>query len=246
MAHVEVHDDGIELDSPTLVEGLPGVGLVGKIAADHLVETLGMDYYGACHCDGLPETAVYHEGEAGYQPPVRLYADDDRDLLVLQSDVPVSPEAAPEFAGCLTGWLAERDATALYLSGLPTDDKGGVPSLYGMATPGVQDLLAEHDVDPPSEDGMVSGPTGALLHHAAREGVDAIGLVVQASPNFPDPEAARVLLTKAIEPIAGVMVNTDDLVEQAEQIRQAKQNLAEQMQQADQESSRAQPTGMYQ
>ena len=58
MAHVEIHRDDIELDAPTLVEGLPGVGLVGKLAADHLVDALDMVHYGTARCDGLPEIAV--------------------------------------------------------------------------------------------------------------------------------------------------------------------------------------------
>ncbi|MFB6184722.1 MAG: proteasome assembly chaperone family protein [Haloarculaceae archaeon] len=246
MAHVEVHDQDVELDAPVLVEGLPGVGLVGKITSDHLVDQLGMDYYAACHCEGLPEAAVYREGTSRFRPPIRLHADPEHDLLVLQSDVPISPQAAPEFAGCLTGWLVDNDVTPLYLSGLPTEEKGDVPSMYGVATDGMDELLEDHDIDPPNEHGLVSGPTGALLHHAARSGLDALGLVVEANANFPDPEAARVLLTDAIEPIAGVEVGIDELVDQAEQIRQAKEQLAKQMQQADEESTRAQPTGMYQ
>jgi uncharacterized protein len=246
MAHIEVHAEDIELDSPTLVEGLPGVGLVGKIAADHLVSQLDMEYYAACHCDGLPEAAVYREGRADFEPPVRIYADAEHDILVLQSDVPVSPATADEFGSCVTGWLLDNDVTALYLSGLPTDEKGAVPSLYGVGTGGARDLLAEHDIDAPSEDGLVSGPTGALLYHAYQQDLPALGLVVQASANFPDPEASRVLLTNAIEPITGAEVGTEALVEQAEQIRQARQQLAKQMQQAKDESSRAQPTGMFQ
>jgi len=62
MAHVEIHRDDIELDAPTLVEGLPGVGLVGKLAADHLVDAFEMVHYGTARCDGLPEIAVYTEG----------------------------------------------------------------------------------------------------------------------------------------------------------------------------------------
>ncbi|MDG5777264.1 PAC2 family protein [Haloarculaceae archaeon H-GB2-1] len=246
MAHVEVHAADVDLESPTLVEGLPGVGLVGKIAADHLISELDMQYYASCHCDGLPEAAVYREGRSDFEPPVRVYADPEHDLLVLQSDVPVSPESADEFAGCVTGWLGENDVTALYLSGLPTDEKADVPSLHGVGTNGAQELLREHDIPEPSENGLVSGPTGALLYHAYRQDLPALGLVVQSSANFPDPEAARVLLTEAIEPVTGVSVDTDSLVEQAEQIRQAKQQLADQMKQAKEESSRAQPTGMYQ
>jgi uncharacterized protein len=244
MAHVEVTEP-VDLDSPTLVEGLPGVGLVGKIAADHLVEQYDMTYHAACHCEGLPDVATYEAGGRDLRPPVRLYADADRDLLVLQSDVPVSTSAATEFATCVTGWIAEQAATPLYLSGLP-EEKDGVPAMYGVATGAGGDLLDDHGVDAPPESGMISGPTGALLAEASEQGLDSLGLVVQANAQFPDPEAARVLLKEGIGPLAGIEVDTDVLVEQAEEIAAARERLAEQMQQADDDSTRAQPVGMYQ
>jgi uncharacterized protein len=244
MAHIE-EQQSMDLEDPVLVEGLPGVGLVGKLAADHLVEQLDMTYYAACHCEGLPDVAVYEEGGRGVRPPVRVYADEDRDLLVLQADVPVSPSAAEEFAACITGWLDDLNALPLYLSGLP-EDKDGVPELYGVATGSAEDLLVEYDIPVPGESGMVSGPTGALLAEAGKQGVDSVGLIVQADANFPDPEAARVFLNDGIGPLAGIDVDTDRLVEQADKVAKARERLAKQMQEAEEESTRAQPLGMYQ
>lgn len=244
MAHVQEYRS-IDLDDPVLVEGLPGIGLVGKLAADHLVEQLEMTEYAACHCDGLPEVAIYQEGKRDVQPPVRIYADEQRDLLVLQSDVPVSPSVAEEFAACVTGWMVETDATPIYLSGLP-EEKDGVPEMYGISTGDGEGLLAEHDIATPPERGMISGPTGALLAEANQQDIDSVGLVVQANANFPDPEAARVLLLEGVSPIAGIDVDTERLVEQADKVAEARERLAKQMQQADEESTRAQPLGMYQ
>jgi uncharacterized protein len=72
MARVQIIDEGIELESPTLIEGLPGAGLVGKIAADHLVDEFEMEYYGALLCEGLPRVAVYEGNSPDLRPPVRL------------------------------------------------------------------------------------------------------------------------------------------------------------------------------
>ncbi len=228
-----------------LVEGLPGVGLVGKIAADHLVSQFDMTHYASLHCDGLPKVAVYQEDDARVRAPVRIYADAERDLLVLSSDVPVSPSSAEQFAGCVTEWNERNDVTALYLSGLPTE-KEDVPQLSGVATGNAEDLLADADLDPPKHDGAVTGPTGALLAEAERRDIDSLGLVVQADAKFPDPEAARILLLNGIGPLTGVEVDTDSLVEQAEEISEAKSQLAQQMSQETEESTSARPLGMYQ
>lgn len=245
MANIALQTD-LELDEPVLIEGLPGVGLVGKIATDHLIDTYEMTYYGAVHCKGLPRVATYEQGSHDSQPPVRLYADETRDLLALQSDVPVSHHAAPEFATCLTGWFERENVTPICLSGLP-GEKDDVPAMYGIGTGDGSTLLSEHNIDPPTEGGLISGPTGAVLSEMNKESVDGVGLVVEANKQFPDPEAARILLVEGIEPIAGVDVNTDQLLDQAEEIAEAREQLAKQMQQADEEkSTQAKPLGMYQ
>ncbi|MFC4356523.1 proteasome assembly chaperone family protein [Halobium salinum] len=247
MAHIDVLDEGLALDAPYLVEGLPGVGLVGKIAADHLVEEFEMTHYANVLCDGLPRVAVYQEGDADLRPPVRLYADEERGLVVLQSDVPVHPQAATEFAECIDGWLDEHSVVPIYLSGIGREKDEEPPVLYGVASGEGHDLLSEAGVDAPAETGVVTGPTGALMNHAIQERRTAVGLIVESDPQFPDPEAARKLITDGIGPLAGVDAPTEDLVEHAEEIRDAKQRLAQRMGDGEQaESTQAKPLGMYQ
>jgi uncharacterized protein len=246
MAHLSVKATELEFDEPTLVEGLPGVGLVGKIAADHLVEAFGMTHYANVHCDALPKVATFDGESSDISPPVRVYADADRDLLALQSDVPVTPAAASEFAACIAGWYAEDGVTPIYLTGQPTDKGSDVPALSGVGCGGGADLVSDAGIDPPSEPGLVSGPTGALMDYAIEHDQTAVGLVVESDPQFPDPEAARVVIKHGIEPLTGLDVPVDDLVEHAEEIREAKQRLAQRMQEADEESTRARPLRMYQ
>lgn len=245
MAHVSVHREDIELDDPVLVEGLPGLGLVGKIAVDHLVDAFEMPHYASCHCKGLPEVAVYDADGHGVEPPVRIHADEERNLLVLQSDIPISPSAAEEFAGCVTGWFAEVDALPLFVTGAQRNSQE-TTDVFGIATGDAGSRLDELDVQTPSERGVVSGPTGALLYQAGMNDLDSLGFIVEASPQFPDPAAAKALLERAIEPIAGIDVDTEALVERAQEISEAKEKLAQRMQEAGDERSQAQPVGMFQ
>lgn len=246
MAHVSFRD-GYEpdLDAPTLIEGLPGAGLVGKIAADYLVETLEMEYVADVRCDGLPRVAVYRGDDPSARAPVRLHATEERDLLVLASDVPVSPSGAPEFADCVSGWLADHDVFPVYLSGL-TEQKDGVPEVYGISTGGAADRLAAANVSAPPEGGLVSGPTGALIARADEIDLPSICLIAQTEGKFPDPEAARVILDGSIGPLADVEIDTETLVERAEEVRAARERLAQQLQNADDESSEAQPIRGFQ
>ncbi|GAB3322441.1 proteasome assembly chaperone family protein [Haloplanus rallus] len=246
MSDIEVLRDDVSLDDPTLVEGLPGVGLVGKLATDHLAETFDMVHYANVHCDGLPPVATYEDDDRELVTPVRLYADAERDLLALRSDVPVTPPAALEFAECLSAW-DDDGGTHVYLSGIGRErDEGTAPALYGVGTAGGSESLAAVGIESPAESGLVSGPTGALLNHAVRTGRRAVGLIVGSTPNFPDPQAAAHLLQEGIGPLLGTEVPVDELIDRAAEIRKAKRRLARQMQEADETSSQARPLGMYQ
>ncbi|NIB99221.1 proteasome assembly chaperone family protein [Halobacterium sp. R2-5] len=248
MARVRLKTE-FDLDSPALVEGLPGVGLVGKIATDHLVDAFGMEYVASIDCSNVPRVAVYDEGERDVLPPVRLYADEERDLLALQSDVPLTRDGGGEFADCITEWIADNDVTPLYLSGLPVQDldPATVPEVFGIASGTAGEWLDEEDIGTPPERGLVGGPTGALVNRAAEEGLDAVSLVVESDPQFPDPAAAKRLLDGAIGPMTGVDIPTDDLVERAEEIREQKERLAKRMQEAEEEeSTQAKPMRMFQ
>ncbi|OYR43298.1 MULTISPECIES: proteasome assembly chaperone family protein [unclassified Halorubrum] len=246
MARISVLDEDVSLDEPTLVEGFPGVGLVGKIATDHMIEEHEMVHYANVHCDGLPRVAVYREDERALTTPVRLYADPESNLVALRSDVPVNPGAATEVAGCLENWFAETVTFPIFLSGRGREKGEAPPSIYGVATGDGGDRLERADVEDPPEAGLISGPTGAMLAEALERDRDAVGLVVESDPQFPDPEAARILIRNGIDPIAETETPTEGLVDQATEIREAKRAFAERMQQATEESSQAEPLKMFQ
>jgi uncharacterized protein len=246
MPGIQIQGSSVSLENPTLVEGFPGVGLVGKIATDHLISELGMTYYASLDCPGLPRIGVYRGGEGRARPPVRVYVSEAHDLFALQSDAPIGANAVDSVADCVTGWLANEGIRPIYLSGLPTE-RDGKPSLYGIATGEGTDTLTEHGIEAPPEDGVVSGPTGALLNRAAHRGDESLGLIVGSSRQFPDPEAASVLLEDGIAPITGVSIDVSDLADRAEEIRNQREQFARQMQELGQdESSQAQPLRMYQ
>lgn len=246
MAIIEQVDEGAEIEEMTLIEGFPGVGLVGKIAADHLIEVFEMRHHANVYCADLPAVAVYHEGDGALRPPMRLYVDEERGLLVLQSDVPVGAAAAADIAETLDSWTSDHAIRPIYLSGIPRESDDESPTLYGVGNARGMQRLSDAGIAVPTETGLISGPTGVMLYHAVRQEQSVVGLVVGSDPRFPDPEAAEVLVRTGIAPLVDVEIPVDELVNSAEQIRHAKQRLAQQMQEAQEESTQARPIGMYQ
>lgn len=247
MSHV-VQTRDPDLDEPYLVEGIPGAGLVGTIAVDHLVRELDMEVIASCECDGIPDVAVFDEDERRVDAAVRVLADADHDLLALVSDVPISPNEADCFARCVVDWIDDIGAVPILLSGLGDEDReGGESELYGLATGGIGDRLDGLDVPPPTRSGQVSGPTGALLDEVRRQGLPALGVIAEADTRFPDPAASRTVVERVIAPLTGIDVSSEELIDQAEDIKRAKEELAKQLGEAEgDESSRAITTGMYQ
>ncbi|MFB6177172.1 MAG: proteasome assembly chaperone family protein [Halobaculum sp.] len=279
MAHIDVHEP-VEIADALLIEGFPGLGLVGKITVDHLVETLDMQHFADVHCDGLPKAASFAADSPGLHTPVRLHAAPEENLVVLQSDVQVTPDAAYEFAECVSGWLDETGTTPVYVAGIAPDEEqdsgppagvdgesnppgttestatdGTVPiqssdaeetKIRGVASGPATALVEEADLPVPEMAGMVSGPSGALLAHALEADLPALGLVVDTHTKFPDPGAAKAVLQRVVEPLAGVDVAVETLDHQAEQVQRAKEQLAERVAADDEKSSKATALPMYQ
>jgi uncharacterized protein len=245
MARIDRRLDDVSLDSPTLVEGFPGVGLVGKIVVDHLIEHLDMTHYANVHCEGIPPVTTYQTDSSELVTPVRLYVDADHDLLALQSDVPIKPNAATAFADCVTGWFDAESVLPVYVSGLPRQVEAE-PALYGVGAGGGAERLEAAGIETPDETGLVSGPTGALLAHAVENDTTAVGVVVESDPQFPDPDAATAVIERGIEPIADLNVDTTELSDKAAEIEEARKQLLKRVQQVSEENSRAEPIRMYQ
>lgn len=244
MGQVKIRND-TTLDDPVLIEGLPGLGLASKIATDHIIEQLDMTYHASIDTEGLPQVAIFEKERHAVWPPVRIYASAEHDLLALTSDVLVSPLYADGFATTVVDWLQETGTTPIFLSGLPSEAEE--KHIYGVSTGDAGTRLDQNGIAPPDGPGLVGGPTGALLHMADERTLDAIGLIVDTDPQFPDPTAARTLIDDGIEHLTGIDVDTQMLTSQAEQIRDQKEQLAEMIRNAEQhERSQAFPEGMYQ
>lgn len=223
MAHVNVVTPDLEFEDPILIDGLPGKGLVGKLIADYLVTELEMEYYAGVHCESLPAVAAYRPTDSQVRPPIQLYADAERDLMTLVSDVPISTANAPDFADCISNWLHENAVTPIFNSGLPErvtdggdDDGGDAPNrLYGLSTGDGDRLLAEADITAPHHAGIVTGPTGALLNRAADEGLDSVGLLVEITDDLPDYASAATVIDRGVNPITGMDIDTAPFEDQS-------------------------------
>ncbi|GAB3669997.1 proteasome assembly chaperone family protein [Halopiger thermotolerans] len=220
----------LEAESPTLIEGLPGHGLVASIAVDQLTDQLDLEEYGSIRADALPPVASFTDGLV--QDTVRVYGGTDPDIMTLQSDVPIPEEAFDELSRCVLEELVDDFSRAIFLAGAPAQSEEQQGEVVGVAT--TEELRTELEdagIELAEESGAVSGVTGALINACYQADVPAALLLVRADPRLPDPAAARSVIETALEPLVEFDIDTTELREQAEEIQRQKQQVAQQLQQ---------------
>lgn len=235
----------IELDEPTLIEGLPGQGLVASITADQITDQLELEQHGTIRSDEFPSAVSFSDGL--FQDTVRVYAGPDAGVMTLQSDVPIPQPAFSELSQCVLNDLAEEFQRAIFLAGAPAQSEDQRGDVLGLAsTEELREELEDAGIEIMEESGAVGGVTGALATACYRNDVPAALLLVRVEPRLPDPKAAHSLIENALEPLVEFDIETDALLEQAEKIQQQKQQIAQQLQQAQDQEGTMQSQAMFQ
>lgn len=242
MEDVVIRNEDFSPEIEYMIDALPGAGLVGKIAGEFLIDKLDMKYYASVESEDLPPIMIYSD-EYDLKPLVRIYADPESGLGVITSDLPIVPDSR-KFFRTFTEWMNEEQVMPVCLVGQPIGESEN--QVYGVSTGGGRKMLDDHDFEPPPGVGAVTGYTGVMLHEADKANMSSLGFVIDVDSFFPDPGAARVLIDRAIEPITGIDVDTEQLVATEDQIKKQKEKLAEKLKQIEKhEAGHAYPTEMY-
>lgn len=236
-----------EADGTTLIEGLPGHGLVASIAVDRITEQLDLDYHGNIRSDAFPQVTSFDEGLI--QDTVRVYAGDGPSVMTLKSDIPIPTEAAPALSDCVVSEFAAECDRAIFLAAAPAQSEEQLGEVTGLGTnQAMKDELVEAGVEIAPETGVVGGATGALVNACYQAEVPAMLLLVRADPNVPDPGAARAVIETALESLVAFDIDTAPLQEEADRIQSKKAQIAQEMQAAQEaeEPTSMQARAMYQ
>ncbi|WP_306061263.1 proteasome assembly chaperone family protein [Natronococcus wangiae] len=237
----------IEAKHPTLIEGLPGHGLVASIAVEQIVTQLGLDHYGNIVSDAFPQVASFEDGRI--RDLVRVCAGSDPTVMTLQSDVVLSPPASRALSQCVLEDLAPEFDRAVFLAGAPAETEAQIGDVHGIAT--TDDLereLVEAGIELAEGRGVINGVTGRLATACYHADIPAVVLAVKADPYLPDPTAAQSVIETALEPLVHFNIDTTELKEQADMIQTRLEDVAQQFRRAiqQQHSGQQEDPAMYQ
>jgi len=214
-----------DLDDPVLIEGLPGIGHVGKLAAEHLLEEFDAEVVRRVHSEHFPPQVTVEEGRTQLAS-AEMYAirDADRDLLVLTGDHQAGDGPGHyRLAETVLDAAAAFDVTRLYaLGGIPTGELVDEPDVVGAATTdelieSLESIGVEFRENEPA--GGIAGVSGLLLGLGERRGFEAACLMGETSGYLVDPKSARVVL-ETLEAAVPFEIGYDSLSERAEEMEE--------------------------
>jgi hypothetical protein len=221
------------LVNPILIEGLPGIGQVGKLVAEYMIHMLGAEKMGEIHSIYFPPQVILEEN--GLARLVRnelyYYRASGKDLIFLVGDhQSTSNEGhyllADQYCGIAQDLKVKRIFT---LGGFGVGHLVNEPRVLGAVNRA--DLRTELEEAGVSFDrnepgGGIIGAAGLILGLSAKRGIDAVCLMGETSGYLVDPmSAANVLaiLSKLID----VPVDPTKLNDRASEMEKVIEGLVE-------------------
>ncbi len=195
-----------KLKNPIFIEGLPGIGHVGRIAAQFLIEELKAKKFAELlsshfmHYVLLQQSASVHvlKNEFYY---VKAKGRVQRDLILLVGDSQsIDPEGHYEIAHEILDYMKKFGVKDMItLGGLGIGEVKENPKVVGAVSDDGLDKKYKSfgiDFDAGSKVGTIIGASGLLLGLGKVYGMKGICLLGETSgyPILPDPKAAEVVL----------------------------------------------------
>lgn len=207
--------------NPVLVQGVPGLGLVGKIAANYLIENLESEKIASIYSDYLPlpdGTSGVRVDDGDIIPQsydLYLVRGKCCDLIVLTSDVQPTVFGQYEIGELVLDYAQHLGVRIVITMGgyVP-----GSPEVKGVfACTNDEEFmrkLSEVGVKPLTG-GYVTGAAGLLVGLADLRGMTSACLLGTTNGAFPDPKASKMVL-EVLSKLFDLTLDLSDLEREAE------------------------------
>ena len=222
-------EDGIE--APILIEGLPGIGHVGKLVAEHLIRELGAEKIAEIESIFFPPQVIIDE-----QGTVRLanneiylYEGEDHQFLFLVGDYQAtSGEGHYLLADAYLDVAEACGVRRLYtLGGYGVGHLVEEPRVLGAVnSPALKDTVeaAGAIVSRDEPGGGIVGAAGLLLGLGLSRGMEGICLMGETSGYLVDPRSAASLL-RVLSSLIAIEIDPTRLEQRAEEMEYMLQKL---------------------
>ena len=201
--------------SPIIIQGFPGIGMVGAIAAEFLIQHLETKLVGKIIVDKTPPLVAVHEGRL--IEPYSIYYNKKYNLLIIHSIV-ATPGSEWQIADSIVALANElKAAQIISLEGIGSSDgKNTSKTFYYCNSARLEKVLQKANIESLKE-GIIMGQTSALLSKADVTPISCI--FAETHTNLPDSKAAAELI-KALDVILDLKIDYKPLLKIAAQFEE--------------------------
>ncbi len=221
------------LNDPIFIEGLPGVGNVGKLAAEHLIEQLNATKFADIISKYFPPQVIVND-----EGVIRLVSNElyyvkregrSNDIVFLVGDYQgVTPEGQYMLSDRVLTIVKELGVNRIFtLGGYGIGKMVEKPRVLGAATDAalVDEMKNLGVVFSKGEPGSgIVGASGLLLGLGKLYGMQSVCLMGETSGYFVDPRAAEVVLEVLVKEL-DVQIDYEALRRKAQQIDRITERL---------------------
>ncbi len=227
--------DNPKLKNTILVEGLPGIGNVGKIATDFIIDNLKAKKFLRIYCYAFPHTVFINDENLVELPIIEMYYKKGKknDLILVSGDIqPIDEESCYEFCEeTLNIFQKLNGKEIITLGGIGLQDIPVNPKVF--CTANNKKILERYkkykflDTKIYGIVGPVVGVSGLLVGLAKEREIPAVSLLTETfgHPNYLGIKSARETL-KALDKILNLNLNLKQLDTEINEIeREFKKSL---------------------
>jgi uncharacterized protein len=213
-----------DVEGAKILEGSPGLGLIGNIIGWLLVEELKMREIGYIDSKYFPPLAVLYKGVAIH--PFRIY--EGEGIVLFLSDFIVPANVTYDMTDVIVDWMVKNKAKELVtFSSIPVKEK--TAGIAGAAN-SEEALKRVGDLEIPIMPfGNINGLPGTLLTRTMQRNIPSSCLFAEILSPYPDPRAAAVVVD-VLNRMLGLKVNAEPLLKEAEEIESRLKELAKTVQ----------------
>lgn len=205
----------IKMKNPVLIEGFPGMGLVGTISASYIVEKLKMEQIGYIKSELFPPMAAVHNHIPMH--PARVYGSSKLNMIVILSEFVIPIGIVQELAESIFAFAKTVGVKQIISLGGITI-KGEQDEVYAIASNmDLVNKVSKYKTVKMIKEGATTGVTGVLLARGADEGFDVVSLLAEAQPEYMDPRAASMVI-EVLNEMLGLKIETASLDQEAKTI----------------------------
>jgi len=220
-----------KLKNPIFIEGLPGIGNVGRIAAGYLAEELGAEKFAELYSSHFMPFVLLHQSSEVHMLKNEFFywkakEKGQRDLIILIGDSQsVDPVGHYEIVETVLDFLEKFGVKEIItLAGLNVGKMVEKPRIVGAVTH--EEVVKKYskfgiDFEAGSRVGTIVGASGLFLGLGKVRGMKGLCLLGETSgfPIIPDPKAAEAVL-RVLTRILNVSIDMSRLNKKVEEMKE--------------------------